>query len=159
MTPANDPQFTTRNLEQTQALGQRIGRLLQAGTVIALIGDLGSGKTSLVQGLAKGLDVSQNYYITSPTFNLINTYPGRHPLFHVDLYRITSPLEIDDIGLLDALSGDGVVVVEWADNLPTGLLAEHLWIHMQVTGENSRQIRLRARRRKGEDLIHQLRTG
>jgi tRNA threonylcarbamoyladenosine biosynthesis protein TsaE len=159
MTPADDLLFTTHSLEQTRALGRRIGRCLRAGTVIALTGDLGSGKTSLVQGFAKGLDVSENYYITSPTFNLINTYPGRHPLFHVDLYRIASPLEIDDIGLLDMLSGDEVVVVEWADNLPTGLLAEHLWIQMQVTGDNDRQIRLRARRREGEDLIHQLRTG
>ena len=79
--------LTTHSLDETLSLGINIGKMLNAGAIIALTGDLGSGKTSFVQGLAKGLDVSERYYITSPTFTLINEYPGRYRLFHIDLYR------------------------------------------------------------------------
>jgi tRNA threonylcarbamoyladenosine biosynthesis protein TsaE len=80
--------MTTRSPEDAHYLGKTIGRQINAGTVIALTGDLGSGKTTMVQGLARGLEVPEDYYITSPTYTLINEYPGRHSLYHVDLYRL-----------------------------------------------------------------------
>ena len=90
---------TTHSVEETRAFGERLGRHIIAGTTIALTGDLGSGKTAFVQGIARGLHVPAEYYITSPTFTLINEYPGRLRLHHVDLYRIEDPTEIEEIGL------------------------------------------------------------
>jgi len=77
-----------------------------------LTGDLGSGKTSFVQGLARGLEVPNDYYITSPSYTLINEYPGRHPFFHVDLYRLEDPVDFEDIGLYDILDVNFVVAIE-----------------------------------------------
>jgi tRNA threonylcarbamoyladenosine biosynthesis protein TsaE len=80
--------ITTHSVEETRELGRKIGLLIKQPFIIALIGDLGCGKTAFVQGLALGLGVPADYYITSPTFTLINEYPGRWPLFHVDLYSL-----------------------------------------------------------------------
>ena len=87
------------SVDETRKLGQKIGTLIKQPLVIALIGDLGSGKTAFVQGLACGLEVPDGYYITSPTFTLINEYPGRHPLAHVDLYRLEDIHDFEDLGL------------------------------------------------------------
>lgn len=134
----------TRSPEDAHCLGKTIGNRIAAGTVIALTGELGSGKTTIVQGLARGIDVPQDYYITSPTFTLINEYPGRHPLYHVDLYRLESPDAIEDIGLYDLLWGDGIVAIEWADRLTGVSLKEHIHIHSEIQGETSRKLRLSA---------------
>jgi tRNA threonylcarbamoyladenosine biosynthesis protein TsaE len=122
--------------------------LISAGTVICLTGDLGSGKTSFVQGLATGLGVPDDYYITSPTYVLINEYPGRYPLFHVDLYRIEDPVDFEDIGLYEILHGKGVVAVEWADKLSKDFqseylaeyLAGYLSIHFEILNDESRKL-------------------
>ncbi len=141
-------QITTESLEETQLLGQKIGALISAGTVICLTGDLGSGKTSFVQGLAMGLGVPDDYYITSPTYVLINEYPGRYPLFHVDLYRIEDPVDFEDIGLYEILHGKGVVAVEWADKLSKDFLseylAEYLSIHFEILNDESRKLTISA---------------
>ncbi|MEA3415253.1 MAG: tRNA (adenosine(37)-N6)-threonylcarbamoyltransferase complex ATPase subunit type 1 TsaE [Thermodesulfobacteriota bacterium] len=137
-------QITTESLEETQLLGQKIGALISAGTVICLIGDLGSGKTSFVQGLAMGLGVSDDYYITSPTYVLINEYPGRYPLFHVDLYRMEDHVDFEDIGLYEILRGKGVVVVEWSDKLSKNFLAEYLTIHFEILNDESRKLTISA---------------
>lgn len=140
----NAVQVITRCLEETQLLGQKIGTSISAGTVICLTGDLGSGKTSFVQGLAMGLGVPDDYYITSPTYVLINEYPGRYPLFHVDLYRIEEPVDFEDIGLYEILHGKGVVAVEWADKLSKDFLseysAEYLSIHFEILNDQSRKL-------------------
>ena len=136
----NAVQVITRCLEETQLLGRKIGALISAGTVICLTGDLGSGKTSFVQGLAMGLGVPDDYYITSPTYVLINEYPGRYPLFHVDLYRIEDPVDFEDIGLYEILHGKGVVAVEWADKLSKDFLSEYLTIHFEILNDKSRKI-------------------
>ena len=99
-------ELTTHSLDETLSLGKNIGKMLKAGVIIALTGDLGSGKTSFVQGLAKGLDVSEKYYITSPTFTLINEYPGRFRLSHIDLYRIEDPLELDELGFYEIIDSN-----------------------------------------------------
>ena len=133
-------QITTHSVAETQQLGQTMGAGIHQPVIIALAGELGSGKTAFVQGLAKGLDVSKKYYITSPTFTLINEYPGRLRLFHVDLYRIEQISELEDIGLDEVLYQDAVIAIEWADKLSGEPLPDHLALQFRVTGAESRQI-------------------
>jgi len=129
---------------ETRKLGEKVGRRVRTDTVIALNGELGSGKTVFIQGLARGLDVPENYYVTSPTYTLINEYPGRQKLFHVDLYRLTDPIDFENIGLYEILYGEGVVAIEWADRLVDDLPAEHVRIHFEISGNDRRKIRITA---------------
>lgn len=100
--------------KETERLGEAMGRAAAAGTVIALIGDLGTGKTTLTKSIARGLGVTET--VTSPTFNIIREYrSGRIPLFHFDVYRIADPEEMYELGYEEYFYGDGVCVVEWAD--------------------------------------------
>jgi tRNA threonylcarbamoyladenosine biosynthesis protein TsaE len=131
----------SNSLEKTHELGKKIGAKLEPGNVIRLIGDLGSGKTSLVQGIAQGLDVSSEYYITSPTFTLINEYPGRYTFYHVDLYRLEDTVDFEDIGLLDILFDDGVVAIEWAEKL-TEELKNPITIQLNIIDDHSRKIHI-----------------
>ena len=102
------------NEKETEALGERIGKTVAAGTVIALIGDLGTGKTTLTKSIARGLGVTET--VTSPTFNIIREYKsGRIPLYHFDVYRIGDPDEMFELGYEEYFYGDGICVVEWAD--------------------------------------------
>jgi len=133
-------QITTRSVDETQKLGEIIGTAVTGGTVLALTGDLGSGKTAFVQGLARGLEVPDDYYITSPSYTLINEYPGRFPLVHVDLYRITDPVDIEDIGLYEILDDNGVVAIEWADRIGQKPLPDSITIHFEITDDNTRKI-------------------
>ena len=133
-------QITTYSVAETQQLGHILGATLEPSNILALNGELGSGKTAFVQGLAKGLEVSDKYYITSPTFTLINEYPGRSPLFHVDLYRIEHISELEEIGLEEVLCQHAIVAIEWADKLPEGRLPPHLALHFKIISEKSRQI-------------------
>lgn len=129
--------------EATQALGQTMGGVVQAGTVIAFYGDLGAGKTAFVQGLARGLAVPQNVYVTSPSYTLINQYPGRLTLVHVDLYRIDEPEAIADLGLMELMEDNAVMAIEWAEHLSEPLLGDHLSVCLEVTGLQSRKITIR----------------
>lgn len=133
-------QITTDSVESTKSLGEKLGSLINIRTIFALMGNLGSGKTSFVQGLAKGLDVPDNYYITSPSFTLINEYPGKHKLFHIDLYRIDGLNDFEDMGLSEILAENGVIAIEWADKLSKEFLSEHVTIHFEISNENLRKI-------------------
>ena len=148
--------ITTAAWEQTFALGKFLGQQLQAGVIITLTGDLGSGKTVFVQGLACGVEVPAEYYITSPTYTLINDYPGRLPLYHVDLYRLTTMADIEEIGFGDILSGNGITAIEWADRLQNHDLGERLAVHIGITDEDRRQIRLTAYGRSNKNLLKEL---
>ena len=107
---------TTHSELETAALGRELAAALSAGDVVLLVGDLGAGKTAFVRGLAEGLGVHRDE-VSSPTFTLVQEYRGgRLPLFHVDLYRLDDPREIDDLGL-DEIADDGVLAIEWADKL------------------------------------------
>ena len=132
--------FTTCSSEETFSLGQKIGSLIADPLVLALSGDLGSGKTVLVQGLAKGLGVPPEYYITSPTFTLVNEYPGRLKLFHIDLYRLDHYADLEDIGLDDILSANAVVAVEWVEKLPDDLRAAGLALNFDIIDDDTRKI-------------------
>ncbi len=142
-------EFLSVSTEDTLKLGERIGKLLSKGIVIRLIGDLGSGKTLLVKGIARGLNVPPDYSITSPTFTLINEYNGRHKLYHVDLYRLAAAVDFEDIGLLDILCEDAVVVVEWAEKLMEDI-KDSLMICFTILDEKKRHIVIQA---EGEEAI------
>ena len=124
--------------------------------IITLIGELGSGKTALVQGLAQGLEVPADYYITSPTFTLVNEYPGRFPLFHVDLYRISDPIDVEDIGLDEILNNQGVVAIEWADRMETERLSEHIDIQFEIMGDKTRKISIIPKGFKVEGIVKKI---
>ncbi len=148
--------ITTRSANETHQLGRTIGRLIKQPVIIALIGDLGSGKTALVQGLAMGLDVPVEYYITSPTFTLINEYPGRLPLYHADLYRLETVRDLEDIGLDELLYGQGVLAVEWADKLAENPSGDCLALQFEIIDDDCRKIELIAYGHNGLNLIKTL---
>jgi tRNA threonylcarbamoyladenosine biosynthesis protein TsaE len=132
--------IASRSAEETRRIGEIIGEMAEAGAIIALRGDLGSGKTALVQGLARGLGVPGKFYVTSPSYTLVNEYPGRLPLFHLDLYRL-SETDFDDIGLYDILdTHSAVVAIEWAERLSLNSHFEGLTLQVEITGENTRNI-------------------
>lgn len=151
MHPAPDLPLASRTLTtaaaaHTRAIGERCGRLLQASLVLALIGDLGSGKTVFVQGLARGLDLPPEWSVTSPTFTLVNEYPARLRLYHIDLYRLEpTQLDLEALGLAEILEGGGVVAVEWAEKLPPAAAAERLEIRFDYgEDETTRTLRMDA---------------
>ena len=113
-------QITTHSADETQALGQKLASRLAPGDVIAYFGDLGAGKTAFTSGLAQGLGITDP--VTSPTYTIVNEYPsGRIPLFHFDMYRLSSSDELFDIGWEDYLSRGGVCAVEWSENVEDAL--------------------------------------
>jgi tRNA threonylcarbamoyladenosine biosynthesis protein TsaE len=143
MVPQTTGQIITETADQTQLLGRHIGARLPKGTVIKLIGALGSGKTCFVQGLALGLEVPEGYDITSPTYALVHEYPGRLPLVHVDLYRIADEMDAEAIGLWDAIDLSNVVAVEWADRIDDGFWPpESMTIEFQALADETRRIQL-----------------
>jgi tRNA threonylcarbamoyladenosine biosynthesis protein TsaE len=148
--------YTTKSREETFNLGREIGSLITDPIVLALSGDLGSGKTVFVQGLARGLGISPEYYITSPTFTLVNEYPGRLRLFHIDLYRLEGYVDLEDIGLYDILSNKAVVAIEWADKLPEDLTTNYLEIDFGIIDDDTRKINLIAYGHDAAGLIKAL---
>lgn len=151
----------TRSPEETQKVGEIIGQAAididAENFVIALEGDLGAGKTVLVQGLARGIGVPPEYVVTSPTYTLINEYPGRVRLAHADLYRISRLEDAEDIGLDEICRRPGVLAVEWAERLPPGALRENLSIRITHEGE-TRRLELNFYGRVNGSLIERLKT-
>ena len=113
--------FTTESPIETQTLGEKIGRTLKTGDVIALIGDLGTGKTCLTQGIARGVGISPSEVVNSPSYILINEYNGRIPIYHIDLYRLEDSAEIAELGLSEYIEGDGICIIEWAERMADAL--------------------------------------
>ena len=150
--------ITTHSVNETKKLGEKIGACVQVGIVLALLGDLGTGKTSFVQGLAKGLEVPNEYYITSPSYTMINEYPGRQPLFHVDLYRLEDPVDFEDIGLYDILDDNYVVAIEWADKIRQERLPDHVTITFKISGDQSREIYMSAHGVNAVDLLNKIKS-
>jgi tRNA threonylcarbamoyladenosine biosynthesis protein TsaE len=150
--------ITTHSVEETRELGRKIGLLIKQPFIIALIGDLGCGKTAFVQGLALGLGVPADYYITSPTFTLINEYPGRWPLFHVDLYRLEGINDFEDIGLDELLHDQAVIAIEWADKLPDAVFDAYLSMTFKIIDDKSRKISIKASGQNEIVLVKALET-
>ncbi len=145
--------ITTYSAGQTRALGKIIGEWIEVKTVIALTGDLGAGKTVWVQGLAQGLAVSEEYYITSPTYTIINEYPGRSPLFHIDLYRIEDDTDLEEIGLAEILDLNGVIAIEWAERLRAQLPADRLDVCLKIREDTVRDITFSACGQRAGNLL------
>lgn len=112
-------EFYTASAQETEQLGQRLGQQLKPGAVIAYSGDLGAGKTAFTRGLARGLGIEDP--ITSPTYTIVNEYPGKIPLFHFDMYRLSSSEDLFDIGWEDYLTRGGVIAVEWSERVADAL--------------------------------------
>lgn len=129
--------LVSRSPEDTVQIGRCLGSLLRPGSVVALYGDLGAGKTVLVKGIADGLGLKAT--IHSPTFTLIHEHPGPVPLYHVDLYRIDEA-DVDSLGLDEYLESEGVVVIEWAEKIKALLPIDRLDIELRFVDESSREI-------------------
>ena len=124
--------------KDTHKIGRRIGTKAQSGDVLLLVGDLGAGKTTLTQGILWGLGGTE--YARSPTFVLVNEYPARLTLYHMDLYRLNSIEEIEDLGLDEYLYGNDLCVVEWADKAPGYFPVNHAVIQLEVIDDQTRRV-------------------
>ena len=139
--------------EETRGLGERLGRKVEAGTVILLSGDLGAGKTCFAQGVAHGLSVSGETPVTSPSYTLLNVHYGRIPLYHFDLYRLSRVDDLADLGYDDFAEGDGLTLVEWADRM-TGALSASLSVHIERISDKERLVNISASDERGVLLLN-----
>ena len=132
-------EILTASEEETSSAGERLGASLQSGAVLLLYGDLGAGKTAFVRGLARGLGAPDEE-VTSPTFTIVQEYPGRVTLYHVDLYRLEER-EVDDLGLEELVLGDGIVAIEWAERWRERP-DDAVEVRIEDNGEDARRIRI-----------------
>jgi tRNA threonylcarbamoyladenosine biosynthesis protein TsaE len=147
--------------EAMQALGERLGRALRVGDVISLVGPLGAGKTTFVQGLARGAGVPAERHVASPTFALVNEHPGRVSVVHADLYRINNRAELLELGLDDAFDR-AAVAIEWLDRFPDAAPPDRLELTIVIEGpggEGARRIEARGAGPRGDALVQALAQG
>ena len=130
----------TRRASETEAVARKLASMIKPDDVIAMYGSLGAGKTCFVKGLAKGLNAAQS--VRSPTFTLINEYHGDLALYHLDLYRLNSPSEIEDIGWTEYLDCGGVLVIEWAEKVEKLLPEDRYDVHFQIVDLNTRKVEI-----------------
>jgi len=149
----------SRSTEDTLLIGKIIGQCLINGDIVALIGDLGTGKTCLTQGIARGLDVSESYAVASPTFTLINEYPGRHVLYHLDVYRLSGSRDLEEMGYEEYFYGRGVSVIEWAEKIADIIPDTAISIWITFLDEHSRRIKISASEKRMEEISSALNEG
>lgn len=130
----------TQSFEETVEFGRKLGSILKPGDVICLSGDLGTGKTALTNGIAKALGI--NSYITSPTFTLVNEYQGKYPLYHFDVYRISDPDEMFDIGFDEYINGEGITIIEWGELIKEILPGEIITVNITKNLQKGLDIRV-----------------
>ena len=143
----------SHSARETARIGGVLGQYAEAGDVFLLSGDLGTGKTCLTQGIAKGLGVDD--YVRSPTFVLVTIHQGKLPLYHIDIYRLDEVAEVVDLGLEEYLAGDGVSVIEWASKALEGFPQPYMLVTLTYEGENERVIQLEPRGERYERLLAQ----
>lgn len=148
--------ISTNSPEETRGLAEALGRFLNPGDTLCLVGDLGAGKTAFAQGVARGLDVPG--LVTSPTFIIVNEYEGRLPFYHFDVYRLEDPGEMDSLGFEEYLDGQGVVLIEWADRITEALPAERLEIIITRVDETRRTFSFIPQGARYTSLVEELRT-
>jgi tRNA threonylcarbamoyladenosine biosynthesis protein TsaE len=144
------------DLAATEALGRRLGALLFPGAVVALVGQLGAGKTHLTRAVAEGLGVKNPAAVNSPTFVLIQEYSARLPVYHFDAYRLSGPREFAELGVDEYFRGAGVCLVEWADKVDATLPTDHLRIQIDIVDENRRRFQIQATGERYTSLLNQL---
>jgi tRNA threonylcarbamoyladenosine biosynthesis protein TsaE len=149
-------EFISRSAEQTRRAGMRLGAMLRPGDLICLIGDLGAGKTTLMQGISAGWGSLDQ--VSSPTFVLVNVYRGPQGkrLYHLDTYRLSGPAEAEDLDL-DSLLENGPLVVEWADRIESVLPTERLWINLHYVDENQRDLMISAQGERYHNMLLEFR--
>jgi len=147
----------TRTSGETLELGVCLGRLLEPGDVVALTGNLGSGKTVLTKGLARGLGVPEESNVRSPSFVILNIHAGRCTLYHLDLYRIRDPVELEDLGYREIFYGEGVTVIEWGEKIQNLLPADRLEIRLVFGGGDHREVFLEMKGSRFAGRCHDLR--
>ena len=150
---------TTSSPEGTRALGRALAGVLRGGEILGLSGDLGSGKTCFVHGLAEGLEVGGNSWVRSPTFTLVNEYEGRLSLVHVDLFRVAQGAEMEDLHLEEYFASGSVCVIEWFERLDAVGVDEFLGIAFRYVDEEHREVRFVARGRRYQEMITALKSG
>jgi tRNA threonylcarbamoyladenosine biosynthesis protein TsaE len=130
----------TNSAEETILAGEKLAKKLKPGDVIALSGDLGSGKTTFTKGIGKGLGVKDPDRINSPTFVLIKEYKGKVPLYHLDLYRLDSLKEIENLAIEEYIYRNGVTVIEWAEKIKGILPEKYVSVWLKIKGDNKREV-------------------
>lgn len=148
----------SRSATQTRSWGKKLGRLLNGGEIIGLIGELGSGKTYFVRGAAEGLGVGEEAWIRSPTFTLINEYHGRLPVYHIDLYRVANKRDMEELDLREYLFSGGVSLIEWFDYLSPEEIEDYLSITFEHGRANERKLTFTAQGERYERIIEGLRA-
>ena len=143
----------TSSPEETTQLGEFIGGVLKPGNVIGLSGELGTGKTHLIKGLAGGLSIDERYHVTSPSFTIINEYPGKIPLNHFDLYRLEGMHQLEELGYEEYFYSEGVTVIEWAEKVLPLLPENHLMVEITYLGENRRKFKIKGLGRAYRDIV------
>ena len=134
-------EISLNSLDETEKFGQLIGSLALAGDVICLDGDLGAGKTTLTQAIARGLDVPSSSYVTSPSFAIMHEYEGRINMYHMDFYRLDDEMEVEDLGFPEYFYKDGLTVIEWPERAGELLPVDRLDIKLTLVDEYSRKAR------------------
>ncbi len=143
----------SKSSRQTMSWGKKLGRLVQGGEIIGLVGELGAGKTCFVRGFATGIGVSEQAWVRSPTFTLINEYSGRLPVYHIDLYRVGQREQQDGLNLREYLYGEGVSLIEWFEYLPADEVDEHLEIKIAHRGGAQRELTFVAHGERYEAIL------
>lgn len=144
--------FISKSSEETVNFGKHLAESFREGDIVCFFGDLGTGKTTLIKGIAQGLKIGSEK-VNSPTFVLMNVYHGRLPLFHFDLYRLKDAQEISSIGYDEFLYDGGVSVIEWADRLGTLLPDEYLRVDLKHKTMDERVIQLSAKGPRYQDIV------
>lgn len=147
--------ITSHTPQETERIGSLLGEMLTRGDIIALAGELGTGKTTFVRGMAQGMGI-EGKEVASPSFTLVNEYEGPLPLFHLDLYRLEDEQELLGIDYDEYIRGDGVTVIEWADRIPQAVPRESLWIRLRYLGAELREIMFQAQGDRYEKIIEEL---
>ena len=149
--------YISNSAEETINLGKKIGRLTKPGDVIALVGGLGSGKTTFAKGIAQGLNVADWHHVISPSFVIAREYiGGRIPLYHIDVYRLDKANQQETAGFEEYIWGEGVTLVEWAEKALWVLPEERLWIEFIIKGPSQRILKLKAQGSRYKELVKKI---
>lgn len=150
-------EFETGSADATFDLGRILGTLLVPGDFIALVGDLGAGKTQFVKGMARGVGVPDDETVCSPSYTILNIHSGRVPFYHFDLYRLGDEGEVDDLGFDEYFSGNGVCAVEWAERMGGRIPGDNLTVFFRIDGPESRILSFRPTGDRAVGLLRRLR--
>jgi len=150
--------YLTNSDKETVGVGERLGTCLTAGDVVALTGELGSGKTWFTKGIALGLGIGPDTVITSPSFSLVNEYDCGHVFYHMDLYRLEDLSEVLSVGLEEYLHGGGIVVIEWADRCPEILPDIRVDVQLEIVDDHRRDITISGQGPRAVEIIEGLKA-